>query len=319
MEYRRLGNSGLRVSALAFGSWITFAEQADHQVVRECLAVARDAGVTLFDTAETYAGGRAEWLLGAAIRDLGWDRASYILSTKLYWGLSNRPHLRSTLNRKYLLQGIDGCLERLQTSFVDLLLCHRRDPETPIEEVVWTMSDIVAAGKALYWGTSEWPASDVRAAWEFADRNRLRKPVVEQPEYNLFARGRVEEEYRELVADLGLGLMTWSPLASGLLTGKYRAGVAPGTRGALPGYEWLRRTLVDADRNDRVARLIPVARELECTLAQLAIAWCLRHPFVSSVILGASEPAQLRENLAAVDVAARLTSELVTRIEAAIP
>jgi voltage-dependent potassium channel beta subunit len=317
VEYRRLGSSGLKVSVLAFGSWITFVEQAEPRVVRDCLAVARDAGVTLFDTAETYAGGRAEWLLGAAIQDLGWDRSSYILCTKLYWGLSNRPHLRSTLNRKYLLQGIDGCLERLQTPFVDLLLCHRRDPETPIEEVVWAMSDIVAGGKALYWGTSEWPAADVLAAWELADRYRLRKPVVEQPEYNLFARARVEQEYRELVSRLGLGLMTWSPLASGLLTGKYRDGVPPGSRGTLAGYEWLRRSLLDAGRNDCVARLVPVARELGCTVAQLAIAWCTTNPSVSSVITGASGPAQLRENLAAVDVAARLTPEIVTRIEAA--
>jgi voltage-dependent potassium channel beta subunit len=317
MEYRRLGSSGLKVSVLAFGSWVTFAEQVEPRVVRECLAVARDAGVTLFDTAETYAGGRAEWLLGAAIEDLGWDRSSYILSTKLYGGLGSQPHLRSTLNRKYLFQGVDGCLERLRTSFVDLLLCHRPDPETPLEEVVWTMSDIVAAGKALYWGTSEWPAADILAAWELADRYRLRKPVVEQPEYNLFKRARVEQEYRELVSRLGLGLTTWSPLASGVLSGKYHHGVPPGTRGALPGYEWLRPSLVDADRNDRVARLVPVARDLGCSLAQLAIAWCTKSPSVSSVITGASGPAQLRENLGAVEVAARLTPDIVSRIEAA--
>jgi voltage-dependent potassium channel beta subunit len=318
MEYRRLGSSGLKVSVLSFGSWVTFAEQADPRIVRECLAVARQGGVTLFDTAETYAGGRAEWLLGAAIADLGWERSSYILSTKLYWGIGTWPHLRSTLNRKYLLQGIDGCLERLRTPFVDLLLCHRRDPETPIEEVVWAMSDIVAAGKALYWGTSEWPVADVLAAWELADRHGLRKPVVEQPEYNLLARTRVEQEYRELVSRLGLGLMTWSPLASGLLSGKYRDGVPPGTRGALPGYEWLRRSLVDADRNERVARLVPVARDLGCSPAQLAIAWCTKNPSVSSVITGASGPAQVRENLAAVELAAQLTPDVLERIDAAV-
>ena len=249
MEYRRLGTSGLKVSALAYGSWVTVAEQVPSHVVRDCLAMARESGVTLFDTAEAYAGGHAEQVLGAAIEDLGWDRSTYILSTKLYWGLHNWPHLRSTLNRKYLLQGIDGCLERLRTPFVDILLCHRRDPETPIEEVVWALSDIIASGKALYWGTSEWPPDDIRAAWEFAERHGLRKPVLEQPEYNLFARRRLEEDYRGLSADLGLGIMTWSPLASGLLSGKYGNGVPAGSRGALPGYEWLRRSLMDGERN----------------------------------------------------------------------
>jgi aryl-alcohol dehydrogenase-like predicted oxidoreductase len=177
VEYRRLGTTGLKVSVLSFGSWVTFVEQAEPDVVRACLADARAAGITLFDTAETYAGGRAEWLLGAAIENLGWERSTYILSTKLYWGIGTWPHLRTTLNRKYLLQGVGGCLDRLRTPFVDLLLCHRRDPETPIEEIVWAMSDIVASGKALYWGTSEWPAADIRAAWDLADRHGLRIPA----------------------------------------------------------------------------------------------------------------------------------------------
>jgi voltage-dependent potassium channel beta subunit len=315
MEYRRLGTTGLKVSALAYGSWVTFGDQVGSSVIRDNLAVAREAGVTLFDTAETYAGGRAEVLLGEAIQDLGWDRSTYILSTKLYWGLHNWPHLRTTLNRKYLLQGVDGCLARLRTPFVDLLLCHRRDPETPLEEVVWTMSDIVDSGKAVYWGTSEWPAEDVLAACALADRHGLRKPVVEQPEYNLFARRRVEEEYHLLRADLGIGLMTWSPLASGLLSGKYRNGVPPGSRGALPGYDWLRRFLVDAERNARVEALDVVAAEIGCSVAQLAIAWCTLNPAVSSVIIGASSPAQLRQNLRSLEVAPYLTPEVVARIE----
>ncbi|HEY0640288.1 MAG TPA: aldo/keto reductase [Pseudonocardiaceae bacterium] len=314
MEYRRLGRSGLKVSVLAYGTWVTFEQMSGH-AVRDSLVAAREAGVTLFDTAETYAHGGAESLLGAAIEDLGWDRRTYVLATKLYWGLHDWPHLRTTLNRKYLLQGIDGCLERLRTSFVDLLLCHRRDPDTPIEETVWTMSDIVASGKALYWGTSEWPPEDIRAAWVFADRHGLRKPVVEQPEYNLFARRRVEHEYRELTAEFGIGLMTWSPLASGLLTGKYHDGVPTGSRGALAGYRWLRRTLLDDERNRRVAELASIAREIGCTAAQLAIAWCTVYPAVSSVIIGASGPAQLRHNVAAVDVASRLTPELLARID----
>lgn len=315
VEYRPLGSTGLKVSVLALGSWVTFAEQVEPDTARDCLAVAREGGVTLFDTAETYAGGRAEWLLGAAIENLGWERSTYILCTKLYWGLQKWPHLQTTLNRKYLLQGIDGSLERLRTTFVDLLLCHRRDPETSIEEVVWTLSDIVAAGKALYWGTSEWPVADVLAAWQFAERHGLRKPIVEQPEYNLFARRRVEEDYRPLYEDLGLGLMTWSPLASGVLSGKYRNGVPADTRGALPGYEWLRRSLVDSERNMCAAKLARVALELGCTPAQLAIAWCTMHPGVSSVILGASRPHQVRENLGALAVAARLTPETMSLID----
>jgi aryl-alcohol dehydrogenase-like predicted oxidoreductase len=207
----------------------------------------------------------------------------------------------------------------LRTPFVDLLLCHRHDPDTPTEEVVWAMSDIVASGKALYWGTSEWPAGAIREAWELADRHGLRKPVVEQPEYNLFARRRVEDDYRSLCQDFGLGLMTWSPLASGVLSGKYRVGVPSGSRGALPGYEWLRALLSNAERNERVGELALIARELGCTTAQLAIAWCAAHPAVSSVITGASSPAQLRENLDAVAVIGRLSSEVLTRIGEVFP
>jgi voltage-dependent potassium channel beta subunit len=271
--------------------------------------------VTLFDTAETYARGGAEQLLGAAIADLGWDRSTYILSTKLYWGIQPWPHLQRTLNRKYLVQGVDGCLERLRTSFVDLLLCHRRDPATPIEEIVETMSDIVASGKALYWGTSEWPAADVRDAWLYADRRALRRPVVEQPEYNLLARQRVESDYSGLVEEIRLGLVTWSPLASGLLTGKYRHGAPAGSRATLPGYGWLQRQLVDPERNGKVARLLPVARDLDCTPAELAIAWCTRNPRVASVLIGASGPAQVRANLGALEVAGRLTPEVMSRID----
>jgi voltage-dependent potassium channel beta subunit len=315
MQYRHLGRTGLLVSALGYGSWVTFAEQIPLHVVQECLVAARSAGVTVFDTAETYANGQAEDMLGAAIEDLGWDRSTYVLSTKLFWGLHDWPHLHHTLNRKYLMQGIDGCLARLRSPFVDLLLCHRRDPDTPVEEVVWAMTDIVSSGKALYWGTSEWPAADVRAAWEYAERHSLRKPVVEQPEYNLFARRRFASDYAGLADQLGLGLMTWSPLASGLLTGKYWDGVPAGSRGALPRYEWLQRSLTDTDRNRRVVEFATVARELDCSPAQLAIAWCTLNPAVSSVLIGASSLAQLRHNMAALDVATRLNPQLIARIE----
>jgi voltage-dependent potassium channel beta subunit len=315
VQYRLLGTSGLRVSALAFGSWVTVADQVPTSTVRQCLSVARESGITLFDTAETYAGGRAEAVLGQAFEDLGWERSSYVLVTKLYWGLHDWPHLRTTLNRKYLLQGIDGCLERLRTPFVDLLLCHRRDSDTSVADIVWSMSDIVGSGRALYWGTSEWPAADVRAAVEYAERYRLRRPVAEQPEYNLFARQRVEREYPALVSDLGLGLMTWSPLASGLLTGKYRTGVPPESRAALPNYGWLQRGLLDTDRNRRVRELSVLAQELGCSVAQLAIAWCLANPSVASVILGASGPDQLRHDIQALDFATEITVEVGARID----
>ncbi|WP_376746008.1 potassium channel beta subunit family protein [Aciditerrimonas ferrireducens] len=315
MPYRHLGRSGLRVSVLSFGSWVTFGTQLDVGLAAECLAAAREAGVNFFDNAEAYAGGESERLMGKAIERLGWTRSSYVVSTKLFWGIRDEVNMRNTLNRKYLLQAIDGSLERFGLDFVDVLFCHRPDPSTPIEETVWAMSDIVAAGKALYWGTSEWSADEIRAAWEIAERHHLRKPVVEQPQYNLFARRRVEREYARLYEDLGLGLTTWSPLASGLLTGKYLDGVPEGSRAALPGYEWLRKALTDPARNEAVRGLRQVADELGCSLAQLAIAWCARNPRVSTVITGASRPEQVRENMGALAVLDRLDDEVCRRID----
>lgn len=315
MEYRRLGRAGLQVSVLSYGSWVTFSNQLNESGVKECLVAARQAGVNYFDTAEVYGHGRAELLLGAALEELQWHRASFVLSTKLYWGLHDCVNLRHTLNRKYLMHAIDGCLQRLPTPYVDLLLCHRPDPYTPIEETVWAMSDIVASGKTHYWGTSEWPVEQIRMAWELADRYGLRKPAIEQPEYNLVRRGRVECEYAALCQEYGLGLTTWSPLASGVLTGKYRDGVPRASRGSLAGYEWLRDFLTDRECNRHVDRLRLIAGDLGCTPAQLAIAWCTMNPNVSSVILGASTVEQLRENLAARDVVPKLTREVMARIE----
>jgi aryl-alcohol dehydrogenase-like predicted oxidoreductase len=223
--------------------------------------------------------------------------------------------MKNTLNRKYLLQGIDGSLERLGLDFVDLLFCHRPDPETPIEETAWAMSDIVSSGKALYWGTSEWSAEEIRAAWEIAERHHLHKPVVEQSQYNLFTRQRVEEEYARLYEDIGLGLSIWSPLASGLLTGKYRGGVPDDSRAALPGYEWMRQDLTDAGRNAKVQQLKTVADELGASLAQLSLAWCAANPHVSTVITGASRVEQVRENLGALEVIDRLTDDVLGRID----
>ena len=317
MEYRRLGRSGLQVSVLSFGSWVSFGAQIDTGAAVECLAAAREGGMNFFDNAEAYAGGQSEQIMGAAIAELGWPRWSYVISTKVFWGLHDDVNMRSTLNRKYLLQSIDGSLERLGLDFVDLLFCHRADPDTPIEETVWAMSDIVSSGKALYWGTSEWTADEIRTAWDIAERHHLHKPVMEQPQYHLFERRRVEREYARLYDDIGLGLTTWSPLASGLLTGKYLDGVPEGSRASLPGYEWLRDTLTDPAANERVRNLKVIADELECELAQLALAWCAKNPHVSTVITGASRADQVRENLGALEVLERLDDDLMARIQTA--
>jgi voltage-dependent potassium channel beta subunit len=272
------------------------------------------AGVNFFDNAEVYAGGKAEKVMGEALRELGWPRHSYLVSTKFFWGIHGEtPNAYFTLNRKYLLEGIDASLERLGLDHVDLVFCHRADPETPIEETVWAMSDIVASGKAFYWGTSEWPAADIRAAWEIAERHSLRKPVVEQPEYNLFKRAKVEEEYVRLYEDIGLGLTTWSPLASGLLTGKYLGGIPEGSRGE--SVEWLQEHLTDPQANAKVAELKTVADDIGCSLPQLAVAWTASNPNVSTVLLGASRVEQIEENLRALEVLAELTDERKARIE----
>jgi voltage-dependent potassium channel beta subunit len=315
MSYRRLGRSGLQVSVLSFGSWVSFGSQLDIERATECLAAARAAGVNFFDNAEAYAGGESERIMGKAIASLGWLRETYVISTKLFWGLTKGPNMENTLNRKYLLHAIDASLERMGLDFVDLLFCHRPDPETPIEETVWAMHDIVASGKARYWGTSEWAADEIRAAWEIAERHHLRKPVMEQPQYNLFERDKVEWEYARLYSEIGLGLTTWSPLASGLLTGKYVDGVPPDSRAALPGYEWLREMVTDPDRNAKVPRLAAVSDRLGCSLAQLAIAWCAANPHVSTVITGASTVTQVHENMGALDVIPKLTPEVLAEID----
>lgn len=318
MEYRRLGRSGLKVSALSFGSWVSFGAQLDVGRARDCLAAAYEAGVNFFDNAEAYGGGESERIMGRAIAELGWPRHTFLVSSKYFWGLDDAVNASNTLNRKYLLEAIDPSLERFGLDHLDIAYCHRPDAETPVEETVWAMSDVVASGRAHYWGTSEWSAADIRAAWEIAERHHLHKPVVEQPEYNLFNRRKVEREYRRLYDELGIGLTTWSPLASGLLTGKYADGVPEGSRAALPGYDWLRDYVTDPARNDKVRRLRAVADDLDCSLAQLAIAWCLRNPRVSTVITGASRVEQVHENLAALDVVERLDDETVARIDEAM-
>ncbi len=317
MEYRNLGRSGLSVSVLSLGSWVTFNTQLDNGLAAACMSAAHDAGCNFFDNAEAYAGGESEAIMGRAFNELGWPRHSFVVSTKLYWGIHEGPNMRNTLNRKYLMQGIDASLERLDLDFVDLLYCHRADPDTPLEETVWAMNDIVTQGKALYWGTSEWAADEIRAAWEIAERHHLHKPVVEQPQYNLLNRTRVEEEYARLYDDIGIGLTTWSPLASGLLTGKYATGIPEGSRGELSGYEWLAESLTDEAQNARVAKLQPIATELGCSLAQLAIGWCAANPRVSSVITGASCLEQVEQNFGALTVIEKLDTDVLDRINEA--
>jgi voltage-dependent potassium channel beta subunit len=282
------------------------------------LAVALDAGVNFFDNAEAYAVGKSEVVMGEAIKALKWPRLNYIVSTKFFWGLDRdgqSVNRKDTLNRKYLMHAIDGSLQRMGLDFIDLVYCHRSDPQTPIEETVWAMSDMISQGKALYWGTSEWSADEIRAAWDIAERHHLHKPVMEQPQYNLFHRKRVEQEYRRLIEDIGLGLTTWSPLASGLLTGKYRGGIPAGSRGALEGMGFLVKGLTDAARNSALTQLEVVATELDCSLSQLAIAWAAHNPSVSTVITGASNISQLRHNLGAVDVLPKLTSDVMMRMD----
>jgi hypothetical protein len=318
MEYRRLGRSGLQVSVLSFGSWVTFANKDQIETANkaaECLQAARDAGVNFFDNAEGYAAGESERVMGAAIRELGWKRHEYIVSTKLFWGLHDNVNMKNTLNRKYLSQAIDGSLERFGLDFVDLVFCHRPDAKTPIEETVWAMSDMITQGKALYWGTSEWSADEIRAAYAIANRHNLHKPLMEQPQYNILWRDRVEKEYHRLYEDIGLGTTIWSPLSSGLLTGKYLNGVPDGSRASLPGYEWLRGMLTDEGRNKKVADLKVIADELGISLTQLSLAWCVKNPNVSTVITGASSADQVRENMTALDAVPLLTKEIMDRID----
>jgi len=314
MQYRSLGRSGIKLSVFSLGSWLTFGEQQAAEQSLACMQAAHEAGVNFFDNAEGYAGGESERVMGEALRQLGWPRHSYLVSTKYYWGLYDTPNTHWTLNRKYLMGAIDESLERLGLDHVDLVYCHRADPETPIEETVWAMSDIVASGKALYWGTSEWKSDEIRAAWEIAERHHLRKPVVEQSEYNLFHRDRVEEEYSRLYEDIGLGLTTFSPLAAGLLTGKYLDGIPDGARGE--SVPWLRERLTNEEANAKVRELKAIADEMGCTLAQLSLAWVASNPHVSSVITGASRPEQVVENMEALEVLAALTPEITGRIEA---
>ncbi|MGB5491249.1 MAG: aldo/keto reductase [Woeseiaceae bacterium] len=315
MQYRHLGKAGIQVSQLSLGSWVTFHTQAGIDATTEMMAAAYEAGVNFFDNAENYAAGESEAVMGAALKKLGWRRGSYLVSTKLFWGLHASPNEQNTLNRKYLLEGIDGSLRRLKLDYVDLLYCHRPDPQTPVEETVWAMHNIIERGKAVYWGTSEWEAADILSAIDIAEHHHLHKPVVEQPVYNLFQRHRFGAEYDRVYRDHGYGSTTWSPLASGLLTGKYNDGVPGDSRGALEGYEWLRKELTNADRLATVSALKPLADQMGATLAQFSIAWCLQNPHVSSVLTGASRVQQIHENMKALEFVDSFTPDVMQEVD----
>jgi voltage-dependent potassium channel beta subunit len=317
MQYRRLGRSGLKVSALSYGSWVTFSFQVDQGGARECMKVAYDAGVNFFDNAEVYAGGESERLMGQALCDLGWGRDTYCVSSKVYWG-GDLPTQRG-LSRKHIVDACHGALRRLQVDYLDLFFCHRPDLETPIEETVRAMHDLVQQGKVLYWGTSEWSAQQIQEAYGIARELGLTPPTMEQPQYNMLCRDRVEREYHPLYAGVGLGTTIWSPLASGILTGKYSSGVPEDSRMALEDYAWLKERSIDSAEGqeqirkaDAIARF---ARELGVSPAKLAIAWCIKNPNVSTVILGASRRTQLEENLDALNTVELLTDDVMERLE----
>ncbi len=308
----------MQLSEISFGSWVTFKNQLAEQQAYDCMKAAYDGGVNFFDNAEAYASGESEIIMGNVLKKLGWRRASYVISTKFFWGLNGGPNEKNTLNRKYLMQAIDGSLRRLQMDTIDLVFCHRPDPNTPIEETVRAMHDMIAQGKALYWGTSEWSADQIMQAWQIAERHHLHKPQMEQPQYNLFARDRVEKDYARLYKDIGLGTTIWSPLASGLLSGKYAGGIPEDSRANVKGYEWLRDQLSNEAKAARVKNLQMIADELGVTLAQMSLAWCIKNPNVTTAITGASRTSQVYENLKAVDAAQKLTPDVMQKIEDAI-
>lgn len=322
MQYRRMGTSGLPLSVLSFGAWVTFGTRIGRGEARELIAQAFDAGVNFFDNAETYAHGEAERIMGDALADMRLPRDAWCVSSKVYFGAAENPRpTQRGLSRKHVIEACHQALQRLRLDYLDLYFCHRPDPDTPVEETVAAMDLLVRQGKVLYWGTSEWPAALIREAAKFARANGLHGPSVEQPQYNLLHRERVEFEYAPLYAELGLGTTTWSPLASGLLSGKYRDGIPQGSRLQTPGYAWLQREVLGDARDAkqaRVQRFLDVARDLGMSPAPLAIAWCLKNPRVSSVIVGASSDAQLAENLGAIELLARLDEAALDRIEAAV-
>ena len=317
MEYRRLGKTGLQLSVLSFGSWVTFHKQIDDKLSDQLMGIAYDNGINFFDNAEVYALGESEKMMGRVLKQKKWDRTSYTVSSKAFFGSrgkNNKPN-QTGLSRKHLTEACHEALQRLQVDYLDLYYCHRPDKNTPIEEVVWTMNHLIQQGKILYWGTSEWSAQEITEAHMAARQLHLIGPAMEQPEYNLFNREKMEKEYLQVFRNIGLGTTIWSPLASGLLTGKYNKGIPAGSRLAIPGFEWLKDRQYVQDRLDRVGKLEKVANALNTSLATLSIAWCIRNPNVTTAILGATREEQLIENLKALDVYPALTLDIMEEID----
>jgi voltage-dependent potassium channel beta subunit len=303
----------VKVSELSLGAWVTYGGQVGEEVAVKCMSRAYDAGVNFFDNAEAYAHGNAETVMGNVFKKLGWRRDDLVVSSKVFWG-GDGPNAKG-LSRKHIYEACRNSLKRLQLDYLDLFFCHRPDANTPIEETVRAMDDLIHQGKILYWGTSEWNAADIMRAHALARELGLTPPQMEQPQYNMFHRERVEQEYSPLYREIGLGTTIWSPLASGLLSGKYAKGTPPGSRATLQGYEWLRENVMTTENVEKVKLLEPIAKELDCTMAQLALAWCLKNPNVSTVITGASRPEQVAENMKAEEVLPKLSSEFMDRIE----
>jgi voltage-dependent potassium channel beta subunit len=314
MEYRHLGKAGVKVSELSLGAWVTYGNQFGVAEAKEIMAAAYDAGVNFFDNAEAYAAGQAETIMGEALKELGWPRKDYLVSTKIFWG-GEGPNDRG-LSYKHIIEGVNNSLKRLQLEYVDLLFAHRPDPETPIEETVFAFNQVIREGKAFYWGTSEWSAAEVMRATDFARRNNLRPPSMEQPQYNLFHRHRFEVEYAPLYKELGYGTTTWSPLYGGVLAGKYNDGEIPkGSRADLKDYAWMKERVKDKAKIEASRKLAALANELGFTEAQVSLAWLLKNPHVSTVITGASKVSQVQENMKAIDAKAKLTDEVMAEIE----
>lgn len=317
MEYRRMGKTGLQLSTLSYGSWVTFAKQIDDSISDRLMGIAYDNGINFFDNAEVYSRGESELMMGRVLKSKKWDRTSYTVSSKAFFGWrgpDNKPN-QTGLSRKHLIEACHEALQRLQLDYLDLFFCHRPDKNTPIEEVVWTMNTLIQQGKILYWGTSEWSAAEIMEAHMVARELRLIGPAVEQPEYNLFKRQKVEIDYYTIFKNIGMGTTIWSPLASGLLTGKYNDGIPEDSRLALEGFEWLKDKTISADKLQRVRNLGTLAADLGTSLATLSIAWCISNPNVTTAILGATKEAQLIENLKALDVVPKLTVEVKQRID----
>jgi len=313
MEYRRLGRSGVQVSVLSFGSWITFGKQVDNKIARDCMALAYESGINFFDNAEIYSKGQAEVVMGDILKAMKWPRDSYLVSSKVYWG-GDLPNQKG-LSRKHIVEGCNASLKRMQVDYFDLYFCHRPDLHTPMEETVWSMHNLIQQGKILYWGTSEWTAQEIQEAIMVAKVNNLIPPMMEQPHYNMFHRRTFEVDYFKLFRDHGMGSTVWSPLASGLLTGKYSDGIPKNSRLALEGFDWLVDKTLSADRIEKVKELTEIAVEIGVSITNMALAWCLKNPNVSTLILGASKPAQLKENLSCLEAVDELNSAVMEKIE----